>query len=419
MKKYLFISVAFLTAFAGCSKDNKIDCGTELTFTASMENTDTRATFDSGNKRAVWANGDQICVNGSIFVTSGETVPATFEYQSGEFVPGDTYEAYFPASLCEDGKLTLPSEITETGSGGLFNMPMHASSESTDLLFKNLCGVLKITVYGYRTDLNKLQSVKVSSSNCAVSGPFTVVNDAAVLESPSETGGSLTVTFSNPNYAKDFGSVFYIPIPAQTYRNLKIEFSDGTNTESMTTKKDADIIIERNCIYPISFADNTPEPEPEPEMMEIEGLKITDFNLGATSAMSKGSEYNWKDAMNSFSGSNLRLPTKDELEHFMNALSAGGDEYVSSAYYTSYPMKGICFSDKVGEDKVYFPFQYLETHNDGGYGYYWTSTEVEANSDYVWCMLLGCNTQGELSGSWTEMEKTACALSHPVSNDID
>lgn len=60
--------------------------------------------------------------------------------------PVAPYSAYFPANLYDGFTASLPSLISETWAEGKFNMPMYAQSNTTNLEFKNLCGVLKIAV---------------------------------------------------------------------------------------------------------------------------------------------------------------------------------------------------------------------------------------------------------------------------------
>lgn len=167
------------------------------------------------------------------------------------------YTAYFPADLYQQEHLVLPSRITETWADGKFNMPMYAHSESTDLQFKNLCGVLKVIVKN--SQIARVKHITVSSSNHAMSGAFAVdANNAAILLNPTETSLTKTVNYTNAVETSAEGTVFYVAIPAQTYQDLTIVVSDGTDCKDMVTKSGRDIVVERNKIYPVTFEDNTP-----------------------------------------------------------------------------------------------------------------------------------------------------------------
>lgn len=164
----------------------------------------------------------------------------------------DSYKAFFPSYLYGYSTAALPSEITEEWTDGKFNMPMYAYSTDTNLEFKNLCGVLKITVKS--DQMATVKSISISSANKAVSGAFTVdANNAAVLTNPDAIANTLTINYSNPIATDAAGKVFYVPVPAQTYRNLVIKVSDGSKSKSITTRSGVDVNIERKKIYPISF----------------------------------------------------------------------------------------------------------------------------------------------------------------------
>lgn len=167
------------------------------------------------------------------------------------------YTAYFPDELYSGGQTVLPKVITETWADGKFNMPMYARSNTTDLQFKNLCGVLKITV---KNDvMAAVKSIRISSTNKAVSGKFHVdSNNAAVLDDPSAKGRSVTIQYTQAVTTSPEGTDFYVAIPPQTYQNLKIEIGDGVSDfRELVTKAGAQIVIERNKIYHITPASLT------------------------------------------------------------------------------------------------------------------------------------------------------------------
>lgn len=185
-------------------------------------------------------------------VSSGKHHMSDMKFMAS-LVESDQYDAYFPRNLYRIGTSALPSDITETWAKDKFNMPMYASSTTTDLQFKNLCAVLKIVVKD--NELKQVKGIKVSSANKAMSGEFTVSDNAAVLKSPDDVAKTVTVTYENAVPTTAEGVAFYVAIPAQTYRNLKVQLSnDGTDyTFEMMTKDGVDIVVERNRIYQITM----------------------------------------------------------------------------------------------------------------------------------------------------------------------
>ena len=205
------------------------------------------------------------------------------------------YDAYFPASLYDGTTAVLPTNITETWADGKFNMPMYAHSENTELQFKNLCGVLKITVKS--DQIAAVKKIRVSSANKATSGEFTVNSDnAAELVNPNAVDNTVTTVYNTavPTTAK--GTTFYVAVPAQTYQELKIDLSaDDIFTKSMTTKSATDITVVRNTIYPIIFVNSKPLPAgalPGVFTVDDDDKKVY-FSRGNLYAKKTGDNWNW------------------------------------------------------------------------------------------------------------------------------
>ena len=305
MKKILFMAVAAIAALSSCSNNDEFEpkqTGKQgLVFTAMMEGApETRATYDGTYKCASWELGDKININGKLYSAKSAGTTTTFK-ADGEDATGTTYNAYFPADLYNGTTATLPANINETWTDGKFNMPMYAYSTTTELAFKNLCGVLKITVKN--DQLTSVKCITISSTNCATSGEFTVVDDAAKLTDASNTANTVTVTYTDAVSTDATGKVFYIAIPAQTYKNLSIAVSDGTITKVKTTKQDQDIEVARNTVYPISFdgtliagtAKRTGDIDVRWVQLWEGGPKFAEYNVGAENknAEDYGGYYCW------------------------------------------------------------------------------------------------------------------------------
>lgn len=211
------------------------------------------------------------------------------------------YKACFPENLYRQGSMSLPGHISETWSDGKFNMPMYAYSPTSDLNFKNLCGVLKITVKS--DQIAAVKNIRVSSANKAVSGTFTVNdNNAAVLVEPSAVINTLTVTYTDAVPTTAEGKVFYVAIPAQTYQALRIELdADGNGfTTSMTTEASTNIVVDRNKIYPITFADNTLPVGALSGEFSVSATTKVHFSQGNLQATYDGTKYTWGFAANQY-----------------------------------------------------------------------------------------------------------------------
>ena len=286
MKKYFFMAVAAIAALNSCSRDNEfeqIQAGSQgLVFTATMENSEaTRATLD--NKRAAWEAYDQISINGKKYSAQGAGTTTTFK-ADGEGATGETYNAYFPADLYDGTTATLPT--TQTYKDGKFNMPMYASSTTTELEFNNLCAVLAITI-SPEGDGKTVKSIKVTSDK-KMNGTFTVIDKKAVMGDDG-TNAVVLKSYEAVRIKADESKVFYIAIPAQKYQYLNIFLSaDGKiYTEAMATKKvDGLGDIARNKIFNIDYKKNATK-------MWAGNLFVADCNIGATSLTGLSGLYCW------------------------------------------------------------------------------------------------------------------------------
>ena len=265
MKKIFYMAVAAIAALSSCSNENDIigEGGKQngegvTTFTATIESDATsRTTYNSTSKKSEWiASTDKINVGGAEYTADLAGATTTFSGTGATTGSDSKYHAYYPSSMVSGTIVTLPATYTyETGK---FNMPMYAESETTSLAFKNLCGVLAITVPS--SQMSTIKTFEVSS-NEQMWGEFTV--------KMSGTPAVPTITFASKTLTEDDkkitincgsgvagGSTFYVPVPANTYYPITIKVSDGTNTKIMHTTKQDGVAIARNSIYAISFTEN-------------------------------------------------------------------------------------------------------------------------------------------------------------------
>lgn len=359
MKKYMLIAAAAIIAISACTKESGIvdkeESRSSDYFTASIEKTDiTRATFDAGAKCASWQVGDRINIDGKLYEAQEEGTVTTFAAK-GQAAGGSTHKAYFPASLCDaEQNLVLPSTISEEYVEGRFNMPMYAQSTTKDLAFKNLCGVLKITVKS--SEIDKVKSIRISSQSRALSGRFTVKDNAAVLTDRLTIANTLEVIYYTSVPLDTDGKVFYVAVPAETYRDLLIDVSNGKDHLIMATKTEAEIAIARNTIYPIAFKANyfpknsrgvaSIKNDGNKSWVQLweDGPKFATCNLGANSPLDFGGAFTWggkidyttapddelyyktgtenlsgeDDTATAIWGTNWRMPTMYEYEEINN-----------------------------------------------------------------------------------------------------
>ncbi|MCE2617590.1 hypothetical protein [Phocaeicola oris] len=259
MKKHSILLSLFATAslLVGCQNEIDIDKSptSGTAFTASIEGTsDTRTSLkeNSSGYDVMWTANDEININRAVFSTSSdETKTASFTLKSGTN-PTSPYKAYYPANIYNGGTPVLPAEQTYAADN-ISGYPMYAESETGNLNFKNLCGILRLNL-GTTMSGMKVKKIIVSADQ-GMSGPFTITSNAAVVS------GTAGVTLNCPTEGVAIEPTaaipFYIAVPANTYTRLNIILiaTDGTNEyrQDLTLKPDKSIKVERSKISDINL----------------------------------------------------------------------------------------------------------------------------------------------------------------------
>lgn len=255
MKKILANIVAvsaFLLLATSCAKQEQAQLtGKGRTFTAVIEQSISKTAL-TRDLNVNWKAGDRISINGAEYsaIPKESATMALFQPVGKEAVKDvkGGYTAIYPASLwTEDGSWWLPR--MQKYEPGCLNAPMFAQSSTEKLHFKNICGVLRISLTG----TCKVNTIAVKANGDNVWGSFGVIDDELVLYG----GGDEAVTLDcgedgvqlNSNEATDF--FIYLPpkhfAPGMT---ISVLTSDGSQFKKTIVKE---IDINRNTVYPIGW----------------------------------------------------------------------------------------------------------------------------------------------------------------------
>ncbi len=272
MKKFFFTILTVAAALCGCTKDelltNEVPSAGEdernetLTFTAVMEGTlNTRVTL--ADMTPSWQIGDQIRINKSyIYEAQNAGTTATF-WATDQQASGSSYEALFPTSYMVqwgygNPQMHFPPDEEYPWVDGGFTMPMYAKSDNTELHFKNLCGVLRITVPEHQ--ISQVKRIRVYNTVKPMFGLFEVGSDGGLVltnpnPNPAEGERMRSVIFSNAVPVRDESKVFYIALAPQEYGRLRIDISEDGETFPYQLSTKYFVTIERNKIYNVAFTD--------------------------------------------------------------------------------------------------------------------------------------------------------------------
>ena len=306
------MAVAAIAVLSSCTSDNEVAGNLtpkegQDSFTATIETGSTRTTLGTGDNanKVLWSANAQISINGTAYTLSkGEgTTQATFTGSDGLTSP---YQAYYPASLYNSTSKAyeLPAEQTYE-AGAISNLPMYAESNDHNLVFKNLCGVLAITVP--QSEMSTVSSITVYADqqlNGAISVNYNSGNPT-VSFSPAQSADDykkVTLTFASAKTIGSEGETFYIAVPANTYSSLGIvvegekTVTNGTVAAKLMKSTGSSMPVQRNHIYSINFnstyairgtatvsstAGRTGNKCGWVQLWE-DGPKFAEFNVGAT-----------------------------------------------------------------------------------------------------------------------------------------
>ncbi len=266
MKKITVLGVALATvasvALVSCQKD-----GARITeFTATVEHcTDASGKVLMDGNVLRWTDGDQIAVWGSdgmgTYTTTnvGEYV-TTFNFTEGDD-PGDpTYTAIYPASLAQRQAVILLPPVQTSTDGSLQQFPMMARSSNSELVFKNLCGALRLRLQASGKSVVGIELAS-GSNYTRLWGLYQLNynNGAPTLSLVSAYNGNsspeVMLSIVNP---QDITTAhdFYVSLPPATYGagfTIKIYASDGSVCTKTITSGHS-FRIERSGIFTITLS---------------------------------------------------------------------------------------------------------------------------------------------------------------------
>ena len=260
---FLGASLAFTVA---CANEEPQYEAVSTTLFARMEEAHTTKTFlsdpVSGNYQNLWSDNDEI----GVFV--GENEISKFSLKNGagtskgefqgEFkdLNGASMEktAVYPFAIVNDKSgtfvsVTLPEEqLYKVGNIADGALPMVAVANDTELNFKNLCSVLKISMTGSLT-VNSI-TFTANNSNIKVSGDASVDTGNTTLTMANNAGSRLVLKCDGVKLS-DSATEFFIVVPSQTYTggfSLTIDTDNGKVFKSITS----DVSIKRSELYRIT-----------------------------------------------------------------------------------------------------------------------------------------------------------------------
>ena len=280
MKKSLSFFFLFILLLSSCSKDDLVNhqlvSADSLKFIASFEENESRTYIEEGNLLR-WTEGDQI----SLFVGNtlnqqylfdGETGDnsGTFTRINGTFGTGNDLSAnyavypYSPkVKITEEGIITsiLPSEqsyaVNSFGLGANTMVAVTQDTYDTFLKFRNVCGYLKLQLYGDNVTIKSISLTGNNNERLAGQATITPVYGKEPTISMTDFATE-TVTLDCGEKGVKIGTTastataFWLVVPPTTFGSgftITITDMGGNEFTKSTSNK---VVIERNVIKPMS-----------------------------------------------------------------------------------------------------------------------------------------------------------------------
>lgn len=181
----------------------------------------------AGNYSLSWENGDAISITDgahtAIYKTAECGASVKFEKEAGGISnTAPTYKAFYPSYLTPQN-MELPA-MQEYVANGVKDFPMYAESCNTTLMFKNLCGILRVSLKNQDTGNSpRIKNITVTAEGKGLSGKFTIGECGAAV--PSGTG-AVTLNCASPVPLNACSATdFNIILPKGEYCGLKLKIT--------------------------------------------------------------------------------------------------------------------------------------------------------------------------------------------------
>ncbi len=444
MKKTLFAFMALATAYAvtSCQSEEELpqqptDPQTDrlMVINAVAEGIGTGTRAEMKYKYdIVWSESDEIYVagnskNATFTLTGGAgTTNGTFACQSSSFTSGEEVEAYYPASLVDNGNLVWPAEQTSNTVVPMYSKNKIVGTGTENFSFASLGAVLQI-VFNTKQENVTLKSITLKDDTNPLSGTFTVNEDGKAVMTANADAPGITYDLGETGKALgDGANYFNIAVPACTYSNLSITFMAADDSKCTLN---GSVTINHNTVGRLILTGKefkkfgqgrafAKAPDCKVTWIQLweNGPKFAEYNIGATSATDYGGYYTWggtyangegitwtddhikgtsnlsctgdniTDTATKLWGENWRMPTREELEALVN------DKNCTCTWTTQNSVAGLLCTGKEGtayaSNSVFLPPAGRCVKNkasgsvrdQGKEGGYWSSTPYDSNNAY-------------------------------------
>lgn len=283
MKKTLaafFCASLLALAATSCQKEEMDEVNHAWTAPGNWSKNTFSASFSTDNSKTsivnynvIWNQLDQIriansageAVNYSVRTIASNGTDATFSVPEGSTeITGDHFVATYPTSF-NGSTITLPQVQHYDADKGIVDFPMYAESDSRNLQFHNLCGVLELTLQKANIRIKQIfittDQPITGNFNIETEGGYKCVKSTAASGNNNNSvlldcGNGVLITNSTK---------FYIYLPVATFTSkFDIEIvTNGNATYSLKKINNDAMAFQRNRVKTISISNPTFKKAPD------------------------------------------------------------------------------------------------------------------------------------------------------------
>lgn len=282
MKKNIIILSLLTLGLAGCSQEELIDNNANQkpaenkVFTATLEEEDAQSRIYVGNdNKLFWTAQDQISIFAentvnTVYQFDGETgdasgtftAVATTSTTTGSDVSNNyaVYPYNEATTISTEGVITTTLPATQKyaeNSFGLGDNTMVAVTNGTEdynLNFKNVCGYLKLQLYGTNVTVKTITLTGNYSEKLAGKATVTLGNDGPTVSMTNDATTSITLDCGNGvtiGDSENEATTFWMVVPPTTFTQgftITVTTTDDVTFTQSTSNK---IAIARNRVKPM------------------------------------------------------------------------------------------------------------------------------------------------------------------------
>lgn len=303
-------ATAMLTLVAGivaasCQKEAEPDIKSfePMTINAVSEGIGTATKTEMAYKYDIlWSEDDQIYVtdgtsNDTFTLSAGEgTTKGTFT-QDGTVSFTNEVQAYYPATMVQDGGLVWPATQTNNQTVPMYSTKT-VSGNVEDFNFASLGSVLQIVFTTPQSDV-KLQSIEIQDGTETMSGSFAIDEDGKAIITATDKAG-ITLDLGEGVAVGLAAKYFNIAVPAGNYQNLTLTFTATNGAKCVM--KNGKVNIDQNTVGRLTLTGKVFKPVGAlAGVFSVSDTRKVYFSKGNLQATYTGSAYTWGFAADQYS----------------------------------------------------------------------------------------------------------------------